>query len=482
MKRLESLITVPLIAIFCFALAIRVTYNFTVAAQYYPLHDSLTYQNIANNLLHEHCYCLYSHLPTVDRAPLWPFIIAFVDRVIGPQDIFVRLLLCVVGSATCVLLYLFGKDLFGARVGIVAGVMGAIYPFLYVYDGLLYSESVYIFLLLAFCYTLYSLQRTPRMSLMVTSGVLIGLLSLTRPNGLAILALFIAWVSVLAWRKMFTWRIALKSVLIVSLLSFVFIAPWTLRNYKVTHTLIPVAIGDGKVLLGAYNYETADPIYQHGYYSSVWIIPSESTPWIVERFPKDCAGLCEVKRDNAYKAAALQWIASHISYMPFMIGQHFVNTWQTVPQEADLAINRFPDQPSSQFVVMMMETMTPILFVLALLGLVVTYTRWRDLLFLYLMMGLTLAQDIVYYGIPRFRAPIEPLILLFAASALWWLATYHGKRIKARQAKNRATHAQNSIKCVHNPVFLSNKKPDPTHSLSRSSGSISSSSSSSSSL
>jgi 4-amino-4-deoxy-L-arabinose transferase-like glycosyltransferase len=482
MKRLESLITIPLIAIFCFALAIRVTYNFTVAAAYYPLHDSLTYQNIANNILHEHCYCLYSHLPTVDRAPLWPFIIALVDRIIGPQDIFVRLLLCVIGSGTCVLLYLFGKDVFGARVGIITGFMGAIYPFLYMYDGLLYSESVYIFLLLAFCYTLYSLQRKPHVRLMITSGILIGLLSLTRPNGLALLALFVAWASVLAWRKVFSWRIALKSVLIVSLLSFVFIAPWTLRNYKITHTLIPVAVGDGKVLLGAYNYETADPIYQHGYYSGVWIIPSESTPWIAEKFSKDCSGLCEVKRDNAYKAAALQWIESHISYMPFMIGQHFVNTWQTVPQEADLAINRFPDQPSSQFVVMMMETMTPILFGLALLGLLVTYTRWRDLLFFYLIIGLTLAQDIVYYGIPRFRAPIEPFTLFFAASTLWWLATYNSKRIKARQAKNRSTHTQNSIKCMHNPVFLSNKKPDSTHSLSRSSGSISSSSSSSSSL
>jgi len=482
MKRLESLITVPLIGIFCFALIVRVTYNFTVASGYYPLHDSLTYQNIANSLVQEHCYCLYSHLPTVDRAPLWPFVIAMVDRIIGPQDIFVRLLLCAIGSATCVLLYLFAKDLFGERVGIVAGVMSAIYPFLYVYDGLLYSESVYIFLLLAFCYTLYHLQRTPGISLMATSGVLVGLLSLTRPNGLAILAIFVAWVGVLGWRKVFSWRIALKSVLVVSLLSLIFIAPWTLRNYKITHTLIPVAVGDGKVLLGAYNYETADPIYQHGYYSGIWIIPSESTPWVASKFPRDCSGPCEVKRDNAYKAAAFQWIEEHIAYIPFMIEQHFMNTWQVVPQEADLAINRFPDRGSSQFVILMMETMTPIVFVLALIGLVVTYRRWRDMLFLYLIITLTLTQSIVYYGIPRFRAPIEPLLILFAASALWWLATYNGKRLKARQIKNRAIHTPNSIQCVHNPVSVSNKKPDPTYSLSRSSGSISSSSSSSSSL
>ena len=432
MKRLESLVTLPALVIFCFALTIRVTYNFTVANGYYPLHDSLTYQTIAFHLVREHCYCFYSHMPTVDRAPLWPFIIALVDRVLGPQDILVRLLLCFVGSATCVLLYFFARDVFGERIGIFAGVVGAIYPFLYIYDGLLYAESLYIFLLLAFCYTLYHLQRTPRLYLMLVSGGLLGLLSLTRPNGIALLGLFVLWACVLVWRQVLSWRVVAKSVLVVSLLSLAFIAPWTLRNYKVTHALIPVAVGDGKVLLGAYNYETADPIYQHGYYAGVWIIPSEATPWVATQFPASCAGPCEVRRDNAYKTAALQWLAGHTAYIPFMLGQHFINTWAVVPQEADLAINRFPEHGASQLVILMMETMTPLVFALALLGVIVTSGRWRDLLFLYLVVGLTLAQSIAYYGIPRFRAPIEPLLLLFAAGAMWWLATYAQKYRKLK--------------------------------------------------
>ncbi len=433
MKRLEAFVTIPLIVVFCVALAIRVAYNFTVAAGYFPLHDSLTYQNIAFHLVQEHCYCLYSHLPTVDRAPLWPFVIAIIDRLIGPQDILVRLVLCLVGSGTCALLYLFARDLFGERIGIFAGIVGAIYPFLYVYDGLLYAESLYTFLLLAFCYTLYRIQRSPRLSLIIINGVLLGLLSLTRPNGIALLGLFILWVGVMYKIKVLSWRTALKSVLVVSLLSLIFIAPWTLRNYKVTHTLVPVAVGDGKVMLGAYNYETADPVYQHGYYAGVWIIPSESTPWITENFPKDCAKACEVTRDNAYKKAALQWMESHLSSMPFLLGQHFINTWEVVPQEADLATNRFPDRDSSRFVVTMMETITPIVFALALLGVVVTSERWRELLFIYLMILLTLAQDIVFYGIPRFRAPIEPMLILLASGAVWWIVSYSSKWRKRKQ-------------------------------------------------
>ncbi len=430
MKRLGSFFTVPIIGIFCLAVVVRVTYNFTVADGYYPLHDSLTYQNIALHIMKEHCYCLYSHLSTVDRAPLWPVMIAAVYRIVGPQDIFVRLSLCIVGSATCVLLYLFAKDLFGERIGIFAGVVGAIYPFLYVYDGWLYSESLYIFLLLAFCYTLYHLRRTPCLSLMLTSGTLLGLLSLTRPNGLTIWASFLAWALIIGRLRMMLWRDVLKSMLIVSLVSLVLVAPWTIRNYKITHALIPVAVGDGKVWLGAYNYETADPIYQHGYYAGVWIIPNEVTPWIAYQFPKDCSGPCEVTRDNAYKAAALQWADGHVSFLPFMIGQHILNTWQFVPQEADLAVNRYPDRDSAHLVVTMMETITPIVFALALLGLIVTSERWRDLLFIYFMIALTLGQCVIFYGIPRFRAPIEPMLILFASGAMWWLVTLINKHRK----------------------------------------------------
>ena len=161
----------PFISVFGLALCVRVVYNVVVAKDYYPLHDSSVYQTIAFNILHEHCYCLLPHLPTVDRAPLWPAMIAVIYGILGPHDHYVRLFLCFVGAGTCALIYVFADDLFGRRVALFAGLLAAIYPFLYIYDGWLYSESVYIFLLLAFCYSLYRLQRNPNWKWMLVSGV-----------------------------------------------------------------------------------------------------------------------------------------------------------------------------------------------------------------------------------------------------------------------------------------------------------------------
>jgi hypothetical protein len=37
------------------------------------------------------------------------------------------------------------------------------------------------------------------------------------------------------------------------------------------------------------------------------------------------------------------------------------------------------------------------------------------------MIILTIAQSLIYYGIPRLRAPIEPMLILLAAGFIWWL-------------------------------------------------------------
>src|SRR5712691_2811809 len=303
MKRIKPLL--PAIGIFCFALIVRVIYNNTVAYHYYPLHDSAFYQGIAFHLLNEHCFCLESYVPTVYRPPLWPFTIAGISLIFGPSDYFARLFLSLVGSGTCALVYLFARDLFGWRIGLLAGAAAAIYPELYIYDGWLYTESLYIFLLLAFCYAVYQLQRNPRPSRWICCGVLLGLISLTRPNGLTLLGLFIIWAVIMGWRKILSWRIVAKSAVFITLITVAMVTPWTIRNYNVSHAFVPVATGDGTVLLGAYNsLSVGAPSYTGGFVGS-WINPLISSPAIAHKFPANCAAPCEVAREAYFTNAAL---------------------------------------------------------------------------------------------------------------------------------------------------------------------------------
>src|SRR5205085_10692867 len=133
------------------------------------------------------------HQPTAGRAPLWPTVIASIYALLGPKNFFVRLFLCFIGSGTCAFVYLLTKDIFNKRIALLAGILAAIYPGLFIYDGWLYSESLYTFLLLAFCYTLLLLQQTGKYRWAIASGIILGLFSLTRPNGLLILGLVFLW-------------------------------------------------------------------------------------------------------------------------------------------------------------------------------------------------------------------------------------------------------------------------------------------------
>jgi 4-amino-4-deoxy-L-arabinose transferase-like glycosyltransferase len=416
-QALRSVCTLPIMVVFGLAVMVRFIYNVTVAAEYYPDHDSLTYQTIAYSILKDHCYCLLPHLSTVDRAPLWPAIIAVVYALLGDQDRKVRFLLCVVGAITCVLIYCFARDLFGRRVGLFSGLLAAVYPYLYMYDGWLYSESVYTCLLLAFCYTIYRMQRKAHWGLMVLGGVLLALLSLTRPNGLIILVLFLMWAFFLGWRRLLAWRVVVQSALIITGVTLVLIAPWTARNYVVTGTFVPIAVGDGKVLIGAYN----DMIIDRPDYLASWVKPWESRPSVYHEFPDNCARGCEVAREQAYKLDAEHWVQTHLNQMPRLLALHFVNLWQIDTQEADLAINRFPHQRSSMAVVFMMHVITPVVFLLAAIGVFVARKRWPELLFFYLIILVTIAQSVYFYGMARFRAPMEPMLIILSAATVWWI-------------------------------------------------------------
>src|SRR5579872_2380066 len=420
MKRIKPML--PAISIFCLALLVRIVYNLTVAHGYFPTADSLGYQDRAFYLLDEHCYCGAPHLITVVRAPLWPFLIAGLSLLVGRANLFDRLLLCCADAGTCVLIYLFARDLFTKRIGLVAGLIACIYPALYIYTGWMYTEALYTFLQTAICYGLFRIQRGEGASkrVWILCGVLLGLLSLTHPNGMLDIGLVILWAVLLLWRQRLPRRILLHVALAV-LIACAVIAPWTIRNYLASHSFVPVATGDGEVLMGAYNDKT---LTQPGFTGS-WIRPGLAYPPGTKlSVPAPCQGhaACEVATNNNETAIAIQWIKTHLTAIPLLMVYHLRNFFTPYTGEPDMPLNRFHERHSSQIVLAMSETFPIPIFLLAALGLVVTFRRyWHELLFAYLVVLGTLGEILVFYGNSRFRSPIEPILLVLTAGALWWL-------------------------------------------------------------
>ncbi len=443
-----------LLAIFALALAVRVFYNLTVARNYVPLHDAADYDAIARHLLNEGCFCTAPHIPTTFRPPLFPLFLALVYQVGGANPLHARLALSVVGAGTCLLAALIARDLFGWRAGLVAGLIAATYPQLFIWDAWLYSESLAIFSYAACCLVALRLARSQR-SLRtwggrwrwLAGGALFGLTALVRPNGVYALLAFIGFLVVAAaapalsrrlsaphpsasaqrlsrrvaqlgaslqWiapRKL-SWRRAWLGALLLCVGFAVTLAPWVARNYVVTGgDFIPFTSIDGVVIAGAYN----DLVYQQPIFQGQWANPSLVPAYLraTGPQPKNCGPRCEVARSQQLSHLGEQWALSHLTELPFLVIYRMDALWTPASSPAEEGMPIWPA----------FATLYPLAVILLAfwgMGMLIVRRRWQGLIPILFVAMVTLGA-MVFYGSPRMRAPMEPLLVVFAAVTLIWL-------------------------------------------------------------
>ncbi len=449
-KRLQK--HASLLSVFFLAFFVRLIYNLTSARQYYARFDAAWYNHIAYSIVYQHCFCQYLNttLPSISRPPLWPAILSvfyFLTprpslRVLdsGIQVFDGRLLLCFIGSFTCVLVYLLARDLFGKRVALITGYIAAVYTGLFIYDGWLYTESLYTFLQTVFLYSLYRLQRTRQRRWIVLSGLSLGLAMLARPNGAVLMAMLALWCIAMVMAKELRWQTTVRSTLAIACIAAALVAPWTYRNYLVLHSFVLVSVGEGDVLLGAYN----DGVLRDT--QGFWIAPRDIRPR-PDLPPTVLAGHdaphYTLQDDKMATDYALRWIVSHWRDVPRLLGEHFISMWTPYTPEQNLPFREYPGLFSSQVVWYLTLSMPIPIFLLALLGGLVTWRRWKQqLIVVYSMIALVIAQNLVFYGTMRFRSSIEPLLVLLAGGAIWWLSSDEPGTLRYRRLQKRASTAK----------------------------------------
>src|SRR4051794_1428663 len=121
------------------------------------------------------------------KAPGYPVWLAGLYEVVGTHLTAVRLVQVVLlGSANMVLAWLLARRLFGARAGLVAAGVMAVYPLAFMFDGLLYSEGLGATLTLLVL--LAVLERDPTPWRAAGAGVLVAASVLVRPSSIFLFA------------------------------------------------------------------------------------------------------------------------------------------------------------------------------------------------------------------------------------------------------------------------------------------------------
>jgi 4-amino-4-deoxy-L-arabinose transferase-like glycosyltransferase len=407
---------------------------------YRPINDAGSYLTLASYIAHTGDYSL-SHAsgsgaggtrgPSAYFAPGYPYFLALVDLIDGHavrRDGAIqpaRASQAVLGTITVALIGLVALELFGPVAGLIALILAAVYPVGIELAGTLVAESLLTPLVLAAVYAGLRVRRAgkpvTKYGWVAGAGVLTGLATLTHENAVLIILPLIAAVWT-ARPRLEPRSLAAPALLIV--ITALTIVPWTIRNAVVMHRFIPVSDETGITLVGTYNPASAANPGLPYKWRIFYGIPGER-PLI-----REAGRLTEPEIGDKLQHQALHYIAQH-PFSPLAVGFH--NTLRLFELEGTFAWEASASAIS-------LSTSTArigvigfwIVCLLALAGAFSKPVRAAPKWVWGVPLLLALSVVLVNVETPRFRAPIDPFLILLAsaglAGAVGWLRRRLGDR------------------------------------------------------
>jgi 4-amino-4-deoxy-L-arabinose transferase-like glycosyltransferase len=335
-------------------------------------------------------------LPSAEKPPLYPLLLA-VQSLLGSSSFHShRLMGAALGAVTIVLLGLLARRLGGPRLGIVVAVLVAADPELWKWETQVLSEPLYGVLVALVLLTAYWVRDSPTPARGALLGAVIGLATLTRPEGLLLLVLLSA---LLLWVHR---RAALKPVLAALAACVLVLAPWTIRNWSEFGRPVLLSNQSSEVVAGA-NCPTTYSGVGIGFLDVRCVLPVGSPTQN------------EVERADAQRATGLRYAREHLDRVPLVMLARIGRTWgffRPIATPLDTTVGW-------------------ILLVLAIPGVVIAARRrWPIGILLVPAVAVTISSALVF-GWLRFRFAADLTLLVFAGIAVDALIGRVTKRARA---------------------------------------------------
>jgi 4-amino-4-deoxy-L-arabinose transferase-like glycosyltransferase len=163
-----------------------------------------------------------------------------------------RATMALVGAVAVVVIGFVARELAGPRVGVVAALVAAVYPGLWVNDLVATSEAPAVLLLAVVLLLVLRYRAAPSTAKLVGLGLALGLLALDRAE-LSLLGLLLAIPAIVAVARSAAAPLAtaVRALLVVAALSVLVVAPWSAYNQVRFHQTVLISTDLGQTLVGA---------------------------------------------------------------------------------------------------------------------------------------------------------------------------------------------------------------------------------------
>jgi len=387
------------------------------------------------------------------RPPGYPYFLALVYLATDASYLAARLAQMALGLVNCVLMFALARALFGRAVGLVATAFMAVYWVFIYFEGELNSPVLVMFLVLCAMNVLRLWLRKPTLLRALAPGVLLGLLVVTRPEALLFLPLVLVW----AWwalrgqeerRRRF--RVSVAG-LVCGFAAMV--APVTIRNYAVGKEFVLISTG------GGFNFYAGNNELSNGVWPQVDMMrtlglgiewSNYDMPTAVRALERRLGrqGVTHSEFSRYFTDLALEYILEHPGRIFRLVGKKALLFWGPAEVSNNKVIHYDKlNSPTLRLMPGFPAALAPC--VLGLLLLAASWARQRKrrgrlersgpspqfhmVVLVLLYVGACFVAILPFHMAARYRVPIIPFLLLFAAYGVCRVAALIGVR-DARKA------------------------------------------------
>ena len=246
--------------------------------------------------------------PDAHHPPLWTLLLA-IPSLLGCRSwLGHQFFACLLGAATVPMTGSAGRRIAGARAGLCAASIAALYPGLWVYERQLLGETLALFLVAGLILLAYRFLARPNAPGAAALGAACGLLALTRPEQALLAVVLVAPLVLLAkvrLRQRVAW-LALAAATTAGVL-----LPWTLYNLPRFErpVLLTTSLGGG---MASANCDLAYSGPLLGFYDGRFVVKH---PSLLGLPPAADASVANARRIRA----ALDYIAAHRGRLPLVL-------------------------------------------------------------------------------------------------------------------------------------------------------------------
>ena len=406
-----------LVLILVLAAGVRVTFIVAVARHDHRFYDAGYYELQARQLAKGHGYNdpfqflpgqPHRSTPAADHPPLTVFtilpVIAAGDAIgfaESTTQLLVRFEMMLLGLAGIVLIALLARRLAGDAAGLIAAGLAALYPYLWINDTLIMSETVAVLCVVGALLLTFQLVDEPRWTTGLALGVVCGLAALARAE-----LLLLAPLLALPWlrtRRDRPWKQRLGVRAAVAGGTVLIVGPWVGFNLSRFEEPTLISTNDGIAILGS----TCDAVF---YGHAIGL--TNLNVCIPERAPKgDQSVVSRIYRQRAVDYVNDGRRTQFLKVLAARVGRD----WGLF-QPGDMPFLNESEGRPRWVTTLGMWWYYPLL-ILAVAGAVMLHRRRVRIWPLAIPPIIVTLGAIPSYGQTRFRVPAEPVIVVLAACA-----------------------------------------------------------------